>query len=86
MRHASRTDSNQREIIAALRAVGAQVYYIKLPVDLLVRYRGVNYLLEVKTGQGRRTKAQERLWQAWRYAVVCSPLGALQAIGAEIAI
>lgn len=36
MRHAARTDSNQREIIDALRKVGVTAEYIKQPFDLVV--------------------------------------------------
>lgn len=55
-----RRDANEGVIVAALRAVGAEVWPISgagAP-DLLVRYRGRCYGLEVKTAQGRRTRAQ----------------------------
>lgn len=44
----ARTDANQDEIIAALRAVGAAVFYIRWPFDLLVAFRGQLYILECK--------------------------------------
>ena len=48
MRYASRTDGNQPDIIHALKRIGASVYYMKQPLDLLVGYRGKNFILEVK--------------------------------------
>jgi hypothetical protein len=48
MRHAARVDANQGEIVAALRASGASVFVLKLPVDLLVGYAGKTALVEVK--------------------------------------
>jgi len=48
MRHAARVDSNQTEIVAAFRAIGASVFVLKLPVDLLVGYAGKTVLVEVK--------------------------------------
>ena len=38
MRHAARVDANQIQIVSALRAAGAYVWIIGLPVDLLVGY------------------------------------------------
>lgn len=35
MRHAARTDSNQQDIISALRKVGVSAEYIKQPFDLV---------------------------------------------------
>lgn len=55
MRRAAKVDANQAAIVAALRQIGAKAYYIKEPVDLLVGFRGVNYLLEVKNPDGKDT-------------------------------
>ena len=49
MRHAKRVDANQDAIVATLRAAGAYVWIIGLPVDLLVGYNGHSFLVEVKT-------------------------------------
>ena len=72
-------DGNEKEIVAALRAVGASVSHLSdsgVP-DLLVGYRGETYLLEIKEpGQGqnkRRSKggvgdltaSQVTWWQTW---------------------
>ncbi len=69
-RYAARSDKNQQEIIDALRGVGASVSSIHraghgVP-DLLVGYRGVTYLMEVKHGNSKLT-ADERKWHdEWR--------------------
>ena len=38
MRYAARVDQNQAQVVSALRAAGAYVWIIGLPVDLLVGY------------------------------------------------
>jgi len=62
---ARRTDSNQAEIVAALRHVGASVQDLhevgKGCPDILVGYRGRNYLIEIKAPGGRLNK-REREW------------------------
>jgi hypothetical protein len=53
MRKAARIDSNQPEIVAALRKAGAVVFHvhtIKNLFDLLVFYKGNVYCVEVKDG------------------------------------
>lgn len=56
-----RRDTNEKGITEALRAVGADVAPIsgKGAPDLLIRFRGQVYAVEVKTATGSRTKAQE---------------------------
>ncbi|CAB4132251.1 hypothetical protein UFOVP259_3 [uncultured Caudovirales phage] len=55
MRKAAKTDKNQTEVVNALRQVGASVQSLaaigKGCPDLLVGYRGINYLMEVKDGE-----------------------------------
>lgn len=53
MRYAARSDANQSEIVAALRASGASVFVLKLPVDLLVGYAGKTALVEIKDPNSR---------------------------------
>lgn len=76
---ANRVDSNQAEIVAVLRDLGATVQPLNAVKhgcpDLLVGYRGVNYLLEVKDGS--KPKSQKKLtrdetkWIAnWRGTVI----------------
>ncbi len=58
-RWANRRDANEAEIIVALLAVGAtvqQLQGIKGMPDLLVAFRGVLFLLEVKDPQGARDR------------------------------
>ena len=82
MRHAARTDATQAEVVKALRAIGASVYYCKLPLDLLVCHRKETMLVEVKERDGRLTKAQEEFIATWpgRVHVVRGPLEAVAAV------
>ena len=82
MRHAARTDATQAEVVKALRAIGASVYYVKLPLDLLVCHRKETMLVEVKEEGGRLTKAQEAFLETWpgRVHVVRGPLEAVAAV------
>jgi hypothetical protein len=74
-----RRDTAERDIVVALRAVGALVVSVSghdAP-DLFVRYRGVWTALEVKTGKGRASVGQT----AAGYAIVRSVAEAFQACG-----
>ena len=85
MRHAARVDANQQAIVAALRAVGAYVWIIGLPVDLLVGYQQHTYLMEIKTTSKKRlTGLQADFFEKWAGGTLCrvdSPQSALQMIG-----
>jgi hypothetical protein len=48
-----RPDTNQKKIVQALRDIGAVVFLIGRPFDLLVGFRGELFLLEVKNPTGR---------------------------------
>lgn len=76
-------DANHKAVRAGLEAAGATVDP-KCPGDLLVGFRGVNYLLEVKTAKGKLRPSQERFKARWKgqYAVVRTMDEALKAIGA----
>lgn len=70
MRRAARTDDNQRELVEALKKIGAKCYFIGKPVDLLVGFRGKNLLLEVKRPDKRGwdsaiTKEQKDFIETW---------------------
>ena len=90
-RQAARTDSNQPDIVQALRDVGATVFVLArvgqgIP-DLAVGYRGRNYFLEVKNLDGRGDKltpAETEFFDTWRgqTAVVRNEAEALAVIGA----
>lgn len=89
-RFAAKRDRNEPEIIRALEKVGAIVTQLSQPgvFDLLVGFRGVLYLLEVKDKGGSLTDAQiefhRRYSQDGGYPlfVVWNVDDALRAIGA----
>jgi len=89
MRRAAKVDTNQTEIVDALRAVGAVVTSIHrhgygVP-DILVSYRGVWYLMEIKTTTGKLTPAENEFIERHHNAtvnVVRYVDDALEAIGA----
>jgi hypothetical protein len=63
VRRAARVDENQAEIVAALRAAGASVWILGLPVDLLVGYAGTTALIECKSLTGKRNPKPARYTQ-----------------------
>jgi len=85
MRYAARVDANQDQIVSALRAAGAYVWIIGLPVDLLVGYKNHTFLVEIKTDSKKRlTKLQSDFFDNWSgstLARVDSPEAALRMIG-----
>jgi len=85
MRHAKREDANQDQIVIALRAAGANVWIISLPVDLLVGYKGHTFLVEIKrTAKSRFTPLQADFFESWgggTLARIDSPDAALRMIG-----
>lgn len=60
---ARKRDANEKAIVDALRRAGATIVRLSVPdaPDLLVGYRGRNWLLEVKTARGR-TKVGQLAW------------------------
>ena len=65
-----RVDANQAEIVDDLRKVGASVGLLHevghgCP-DILVGFRGANYLIEIKTEQGKLNHAQIHWQFAWQ--------------------
>jgi Holliday junction resolvase len=75
MRRAAKIDSNQPEIVEALRAIGASVATTHTAgkgfPDLVVGYGAVNYLLEIKDGSlspsaRKLTSDQVEFHAAWR--------------------
>ncbi len=71
MRTRARQDRNQGEIVRALEKLGATVEPIRslrggVP-DLLVGYRGKNYLIEIKAGkEGRLSESQKNWRDKWQ--------------------
>jgi len=86
MRRAARVDSNQEQVIIALRAAGAYVWIIGLPVDLLVGYKNHTMLMEIKAGPKKRlTGLQADFFNNWSgstLARIDGPEAALRMIGA----
>lgn len=88
MRRAARIDANQAAVVSALRAAGASVLVIGQPVDILVGFRGVTLLLEVKNPDSRYGKAgananQASFMQTWNggpVSLVDGPEAALRAL------
>ena len=85
MRRAARIDANQDAVVIALRAAGAYVWIIGLPVDLLVGYKGHTFLVEIKDGPKKRlTDLQEAFFAKWAGGTlvrVDGPEAALRMIG-----
>ena len=68
MRRAAKVDSNQREIIKALKDIGASVQLLHQVgggcPDVMVGYRGVTTLLEVKNPAGlNKVSESQKSWQ-----------------------
>lgn len=89
MRHASRTDDCQAEIVKALRAIGASVYPAKQPLDLLVAFRRKGdtkhstLLIECKDADRQRfTQAQDDFMETWpgEFHVCLTPEQAVVAV------
>lgn len=88
MRRAARVDSTQSAIVDAMRAMGAVVWVIGLPLDLLCGYRGHTLLVEVKRLTGKRepkptsyTPLQIDFMATWKggpVATVCDVDGAIR--------
>lgn len=93
MRRAAHVDRNQADVVKALRKVGASVEHLHAVgggcPDLLVGFRGTNWLLEVKPATDKdqralRLRESQRRWHAaWAAPVhvVHSPEQALAVIG-----
>lgn len=73
MRARARTDENHAPIVNGLRSIGATVQSLAAVgdgcPDLLVGYRGVNVLLEIKDGDKppsrRRLTPDQDDWHSW---------------------
>jgi hypothetical protein len=90
VRRAARVDANQQAIVSAMRAAGASVWVIGLPVDLLVGKNGRTALVEVKTLTGKKVprpneytplqKAFMLDWQGGPVATVTDVDGAMRVV------
>ena len=73
MRHRPKKDTNHDEIVLALRSAGASVQSLAamgdgVP-DVLCGYCGQNFLLEVKTDDGKLTPDEAKWHDDWRGSV-----------------
>lgn len=57
MRRAAKRDITEPSIVDALKRVGFSICRMDQPVDLLAGFRGVTYLVEVKSGSKGYAKA-----------------------------
>jgi hypothetical protein len=90
MRRAARVDENQAVIVSAMRAAGASVWVIGLPVDLMVGKNGRTALVEVKTltdtkipKANKHTRLQKEFMLDWKggpVATVTDVEGALRVV------
>jgi len=96
-RYALKRDAAEFGIVEALESVGAKVWRLHQPADLLVQFRGRWWLMEVKTPQYRkrtglavlpsldkRRGKQREFLEATRTPVVMSAMDAFLAIGAFV--
>lgn len=63
-RHNAKRDANEKDIKAALTAVGALWWQLDEPCDLLVFFRNVFYVIEVKVPGGRLQPSQVTFFEA----------------------
>ena len=85
MRYAAKVDKNQQVIVETLRAAGAYVWIIGLPVDLVVGFKSHTFLVEIKqNAKSRMTPLQRDFFENWcggTLARIDSPEAALRMIG-----
>jgi hypothetical protein len=74
-RYAAKADDNQPEIVKAFRSLGATVQHLHMVgkgcPDILVGYRGVNLLVEIKDGskppsQRKLTPDEVAFFESWK--------------------
>ena len=95
MRYHPRLDANHHEIVDTLRSAGASVQSLASVgggcLDILVGWRGANYLMEIKDGNkppsARKLTEKEALWwNTWKgqKAIVENGQEALRVIGLAV--
>ena len=86
-RYAAKADSNQAEIVHALRSVGADVFSLHRVghgcPDIICGWQGCNYLFEIKTETGKLTEQEREFICTWsgQVSVVRCPEDALRILG-----
>ena len=66
MRTAAKRDAIEPDVVDALEKIGATVYRIDEPCDLIVGYRVRNFLIELKSKKGTQTPNQEKFSVGWK--------------------
>lgn len=85
----AKSDANQPKIVAALRQAGASVQDLhrvgKDCPDLLVGFRGINFIIEIKVLGGKLTPGQALWHMKWNgsVSIAWSIEDALRIIGVE---
>ncbi len=64
-RRHTRRDTNEREIIDALRKAGCQVWQLDQPCDLVVTKNKTTYMMEVKETKGKLSPDQIKFFAEW---------------------
>lgn len=83
--HNAKRDANEKTIVDDLRKVGAKVWRLSQPCDLLVRFRYQLFLIEVTNPENRyRKRDQEQVvfLKEWDVPIVRTSDEALRIIGA----
>jgi hypothetical protein len=70
---AHRKDANQKEVVAALRKAGCSVTFLDI-IDLIVGWRGFNFLFELKDpekspSKRRLTDREQKFFDTWNGSV-----------------
>jgi Holliday junction resolvase len=68
-----RADANQKQIVDELRACGVSVFstsQVDNFVDLIAGFRGLNYLLEVKSDKGKLSEKQIKFRDEWAGRII----------------
>ena len=86
--YANTRDTNEPQIVQALQKLGATVFRIDTPCDLIVGVRGRTVLLEVKGLHGTLTPIQRHYAATFRgeYHIVSTPDEAIEAVFGPSAI
>ena len=81
----NRRDNNEPEIVEALKEHDCSVERMDKPADLLVGYKGENYIIEVKSEDGKLTPSQKSFKKRHKgqYSVVRSVDDALAVVGGK---
>jgi hypothetical protein len=82
--HNAKRDANEPQIVRDLQKVGAKVWRLSQPCDLLVRFAFRLYLIEVTNPENKYRKREEdqlEFLQEWGVPIVTNSEEALRVIG-----